>query len=73
MPIDDDMNNILREANELTQAYRSEIADLGSFAPELGTAVLGYATDVAASIAVPTFNSEVNYCPAVQQWAVCTP
>lgn len=83
MPIDDDMTAMLREVNELTQAYRSEIADLGgiaseisnlgSFAPEFGTAALGCATGVATSIAVPTSDNEVNYRPAVQQWAVCTP
>lgn len=73
MPIDDDMNDLLREANELTQALRSEISDLGSFASELGTASPGCATCVATSIAVPIFDNEVNHCPAVQQWAVCTP
>lgn len=65
MPIDDDMNNLLRETNELTQAYRSEIADLGLLGSEIGIAT-----------AVPPaviFNPEVNHRPAAQQWAVCTP
>lgn len=79
------MNDMLRKANELNQAYCSEIADLGGFASEIanfgsfdsefGAAALGHATGVAVSIAVPcnTFVPEVNHCPAVQQWAVCTP
>ncbi len=75
MPIDDDMNNLLHEANELTQAYRSEIANLGSFASEFGAAALGHATGVAVATAFPcdTFEPEVNHRPAVQQWPVCTP
>ncbi len=65
MPIDDDMNGLLREANELNQAYLSEIAELGALAPEIGSA--------AFTSPALIFNHEVNHRPAAQQWAVCTP
>lgn len=70
MPIEDAMDNMSRKANEPSQTFRSEISNLGSFALDSGAAVLGYATDVASSIAVPTSDSEVIHCPAAQQWVV---
>lgn len=73
MPIGEEMNTMLREANEAYQDFRSELSNLGMSTADFGAAALGHVTGVATSVAVPAFESEVNHRPAVQQWPVCTP
>jgi len=65
MPIGEDINAMLREANEAYQDFRSELSNLGMSAADFGAAALDHTAGVAVATAFPcdTFEPEVILSP----------